>query len=155
MKKRRYKQGIYKVKNPSKYLGSATSKEATAIYRSSWEHVAFQYLDSAPNILKWGSELVVIPYHFRLDVVGKMRRYYMDLYFEDKLGQHLIEIKPKGKADFNKIKKTKNERYISEYIQNIDKWNAASIYAKERGMTFQIWTEDHIKEIKNRIILYK
>ena len=150
-----YKQGIYKVKNTSKYIQSTTAKTNTAVYRSSWERIAFIYLDNNKEISRWGSECVVIPYKFRLDTGDKIRRYYMDLIFEDKYGVHLVEIKPKFKTDINKIKNMKNKRFLIEYVQNVDKWRYANEYAIKNNMKFTIWTEDHIDELKRRLSVYK
>lgn len=152
---RKYKQGVYHIKNTEKYIGSQTSNEMTAIYRSSWEKIAFIYLDHNPNILKWGSECVVVPYKYRLDTTPKVRKYYIDIFFMDKFGKHLIEIKPKNQTDFNKIKRSKNKKNIIEYIKNVDKWNYAQVFAKENDMMFKIWTEEHINELKRQISIYK
>jgi hypothetical protein len=151
----RYKQGIYNITNISKYIQSSTAKSNTAIYRSSWERIAFMYLDNNNSIKRWGSECVVIPYRFRLDKKDKLRKYYIDLIFEDSYGVHLVEIKPKFKTDINKIKNMKNERFLIEYVKNIDKWKYANEYAKQNNMKFTIWTEDHITELKRRLSVYK
>ena len=47
----------------------------------------------------------------------------------------------------NQIKKQldKSKRYIGEamtYVKNMNKWEAANNYAKDRGWEFQIWTEE-------------
>lgn len=139
---KRWKQGIYTIKNPNKYLGSTTSKGITAVYRSSWERIAFEYLDKCNNVISWGSERVVVPYHFSID--NKVHRYYIDLYFETNDGRFLIEIKPKSKL----TRPGKGTKDRVEYIRNIDKWKSAKAYSKSIGATFSIWTEDTINNLK-------
>ena len=33
------------------------------------------------------------------------------------------------------------------YVKNMNKWEAADQYAKDRGWSFQIWTEDTLYEM--------
>jgi len=87
-----WKQGKYEAKNPDKYKGSLP-----IIYRSSWEHRVFYFLDHNPSILEWASESIVIPYVYQLD--NKQHRYFIDVNFivNDRHGnqkRYLIEIKP-------------------------------------------------------------
>ena len=69
-------QGKFKPKNPSKYKGDPTN----IVYRSSWELKLMMYLDTHPNVLKWGSEEIVIPYESPVD--GRMHRYFPDFFVE-------------------------------------------------------------------------
>ena len=85
-------QGKYVVQEATKYVGK---KEPT--YRSSWELAFMRMCDNHPNITKWASENVKIPYRSPLD--GKYHNYVPDfmVQYTDKNGsQHveLIEIKP-------------------------------------------------------------
>ena len=85
--------GRYSVKNPSKYEGDPTK----VIYRSLWERHAFKWCDDNPNIIKWSSEEVVIPYLYEVD--KKYHRYFMDLKLSTKQGKtFLVEIKPDGQT---------------------------------------------------------
>jgi len=130
--------GRYVVKHKSKYAGSADK----VIYRSMWERYAFTWCDNNPNIKKWSSEEVVIPYLW--DVDKRYHRYFMDLKIVFKDGKTiLVEIKPAKETEPPK-RPDKSKRYINEsltYVKNMNKWKAANEYAKDRGWTFQIWTE--------------
>lgn len=145
-------QGKFKPKNPSKYKGDSTN----IIYRSSWELKLMMYLDSHPNVLKWGSEEIIIPYESPID--GRMHRYFPDFFVEQinkdgKKEKILIEVKPKAQtiAPNPSAKLTPkgmlNRRYINEvmtYGVNQAKWNSARNYCLDRGWTFTIMTEDDI-----------
>ena len=55
----------------------------------------------------------------------------------------LVEIKPKKETEPPK-RPDKSRRYINEsltYVKNMNKWQAANDYCKDRGWEFQIWTE--------------
>jgi hypothetical protein len=150
-----YVQGIYQVKHPEKYIGQIDASHPR--YLSSYELKTFEFFDNHKSVLKWGSECVVIKYKnpTKLDSNGnpKTCRYIIDLYCEyiDKQGQvvkELIEIKPT--KDLKKPKKSgrkKQQTYIKEqmtYIQNLAKWQAATAYAKQRGLQFRVITEKDI-----------
>ena len=77
-------KGRFKPKHYNKYKGDPTK----IIYRSLWERRFMKYCDDNPNILKWSSEEVVIPY--RLDD-GSFHRYFPDFMIEyrDKDGELL------------------------------------------------------------------
>ena len=85
----KYKQGIYKPINGNKFIGN------TATYRSGLELRFFRFCDYNPNIIKWSSESIVVPYISPLD--GKVHRYFVDNYIMVKEGNaikiYLIEIK--------------------------------------------------------------
>ena len=63
-----YSQGKFQVKNPEKYVG-----KGVPTFRSSWEHVFMSFCDNNPNILKWASESIKIPY--RNPLTGKQTIY--------------------------------------------------------------------------------
>ena len=52
-----FRQGIYTVKNPGKYVGKGAPR-----YRSGWELTFMMFLDSNDNIMQWASESITIPY---------------------------------------------------------------------------------------------
>ena len=55
----------------------------------------------------------------------------------------LVEIKPDKETRIPTGSK-KTKRYLNEsftYVKNINKWEAANAYAKDRGWRFVIWTE--------------
>jgi len=54
-----------------------------------------------------------------------------------------VEIKPEKETN-PPVGNRRTKRYITEgytYIKNMNKWEAANEYAKDRGWEFQIWTE--------------
>ena len=137
--------GKYKVKNISKYRGDPDK----IVYRSSWEKACFNWCDQNPDIKYWSSEEVVVPYKY--DVDKKYHRYFVDL----KIGYNdgrtiLVEIKP-DKETAPPKRPDKSKRYIGEaltYVKNMNKWEAANSFAKDRGWEFQIWTEKTLREMK-------
>lgn len=143
--------GRYRVKNLQKYVGNPSAVR----YRSLWERQVFRWLDDNKNVLSWNSEEVVIPYRCKTD--NKLHRYFMDLYVKFNDGKtYLIEIKPKKQTQPPKQPSRKSKKYLNEvmtYVKNQSKWTAAESYAKDRGMIFQIWTEDTIKGLGIKLIL--
>jgi hypothetical protein len=144
-KNKNFVQGIFKPKNPNKYIGS------TPVYRSMMELKAFRYLDNNPNVLSWSSESVVVPYISPTD--GKMHRYFVDLVAKLKskdgsIKKILIEVKPEKQTkppveSINKKQKTiLYERY--HYAINSAKWEAAQKWCKNKGYTFIILSEKHL-----------
>jgi hypothetical protein len=148
---RSYK-GRFVPKNLSKYIGNPTN----IVYRSSWELKLMEFLDSQPNVLKWCSEEVVIPYYNPVD--GKMHRYFMDFFvlYKNAMGQEvrkLIEVKPYAQTIPPKkpLKMTKSyKRAVIAYATNQAKWKAARLFCEQKDMIFDIFTEYHlgIKELK-------
>lgn len=137
--------GRYKPKNLKKYKGDPDK----IVYRSSWEKAAFVWCDQNPNIKYWSSEETVIPYRWQVD--KKMHRYFVDLKITFTNGKTiLVEIKPQKETELPK-RPDKSKRYIGEamtYVKNMNKWEAANEYAKDRGWEFQIWTEETLHEMK-------
>jgi hypothetical protein len=136
--------GRYQVKNPKKYAGDYTK----VIYRSLWERNVFRWCDDNPKVKKWSSEEIVVPYFY--DVDKKYHRYYVDLKIVMEGKTLLVEIKPE-KETTPPTGQRKTKQYINEgltYIKNMNKWEAASSYAKDRGWDFQIWTEKTLQEMK-------
>lgn len=137
--------GRYKVKNIKKYSGDPDK----VVYRSSWEKACFQWCDTNPNVVKWSSEEVVVPYKWDID--KKMHRYFVDLKITFKDNKTLlVEIKP-DKETAPPKRPDKSKRYIGEamtYVKNMNKWEAANNYAKDRGWEFQIWTEETLYSMK-------
>ena len=136
--------GLYKVKNRQKYKGDASK----VVYRSLWEKAVFQWCDNNPKVRNWSSEEVIVPYFYEVD--KKYHRYFVDMkiVFDDKT--LLVEIKPEKETRPPEGKR-KTKQYISEgltYIINMNKWEAANEFAKDRGWEFQIWTEKTLQEMK-------
>jgi len=135
--------GRYKVININKYKGDFTK----VVYRSLWEKYVFQWCDNNTNVKEWSSEEVVIPYYY--DVDKKYHRYFVDLKIITKEKTMLVEIKP-AKETEPPIGEKRTKKYINEgltYIKNMNKWEAANEYAKDRGWEFQIWTEKTLQEM--------
>lgn len=137
----KYKQGLYTPINVEKYLGDPTKVR----YMSSWELRMFQFLDNNPNILKWGSEEIKIPYIKPTD--KKVHMYWPDFFiiYKDKQGrikQELIEVKP--------LKQTKPPRKNASmyekltYAVNCSKWQAAAEWCKQNNVEFRLLTEKQI-----------
>lgn len=143
-------KGKYKPQNPKKYVGNIEDIK----YRSLWERRFMVYCDTNTNITKWGSEVIKIPYVSPLD--GRRHNYLVDFIIEslDKEGipsVSLIEIKPKKQCKEPKQKENATKRQKSNYIYeakmwavNQEKWEAATLFAKERGWKFIVLTEDDI-----------
>jgi len=145
----KYHQGHYRPKNPKKYMGDSTK----IVYRSSWEAKAMRFFDNHPDITKWASEELVIPYVHPMD--NRMHRYFPDFLIErinkDRVKQIiLIEVKPLQQILGPKPQKGKNltskkkQRMLNEAI-NAEvisaKRKAAEAYCKKRGWTFMFMTE--------------
>jgi hypothetical protein len=139
---RKYKQGVLRLKNPSKYAGDPTK----VIYRSSWEKKFQQWLDSSKRVLRWGSEEIAIPYFNPVD--KETHRYFPDFFVELLLdGQrkrYIIEIKPHSECLQPKRPRSITEGYLRKlntYVVNQSKWVAASEFAGRNGMEFKVFTE--------------
>lgn len=136
-------KGSYRVENPKKYKGNIND----VIYRSSWELKFMKWCDVNPNIIEWGSEIIVIPYKSPVD--NKIHRYFVDFYIkvQEKDGiekKYLIEIKPEKFTKPPAIPEKKTKRFIEEvftYGINQSKWKTASQFCEDRGMKFLVLTE--------------
>jgi len=148
--KSRFKQGVYKCKNPQKYKGNAKN----IIFRSSWELKCFYYFDNNVNVLEWCSEELPIPYVNPLD--KKVHRYFIDLWCRFKssdgtIKKALIEIKPYAETQKPKMPTRITEAYkvkCATYIINQAKWQAAQEFCNKNGIEFKIWTERTLKNLK-------
>ena len=144
----KFHQGKYTVKNKYKYVGDISN----VVYRSGWEKKVFLMLDNNSNILKWGSELMPIPYYSKVD--QKTRRYYPDVFvkYKDKNGEiitDVIEVKPFKETQPPKKTGGKNskKRYLSAcvtYQRNQDKWESCNEWCKKQGFNFRLMTENEI-----------
>ena len=140
----KYKQGIFKPVNESKYKGSMP-----VIYRSSLELKLMCWLDNNDKITSWGSESIVVPYISPKD--NRTHRYFVDFNFtiirnNNEVKKYLVEVKPASQTKPPKQKKN-TKTYIYESVQyavNSAKWEAAQIWCKKHGYEFVIFTEKHI-----------
>jgi len=117
-------------------------------FRSSWEMEAFKFCDNNPNVLKWSSEEIVIPYTKPAANGGfRPAKYTPDLYMEyvKNNGTHckdLIEIKPHRQTKPSRSKNTKNKMFENQiHFVNQLKWDAARNWCKGKGITFRVITE--------------
>lgn len=135
-------KGRYQVKNPKKYKGDHTK----VYYRSSWELKFFNYCDRNPDIVKWSSEEIVIPYKSPID--GRYHRYFPDIWMKTSKGKvYLIEIKPFKETQEPKKRSRITKQYLNEvktYGININKWKAAQEYCADRQWEFKIITEHEL-----------
>jgi len=145
-KYKQFQQGIYKPVNPTKYVGVTHPK-----YRSSYELKFFRWVDSNPNVVKWGSESISIPYISPVD--NRIHHYYPDNLVQIREGEvvtnYIIEIKPSKQVAPPETKNRKNQkRMIFEQVQyaiNTAKWSAAKQWCDKAGFKFIILTENELK----------
>jgi hypothetical protein len=140
-----YAQGLYRVQNPQKFVGSAAPK-----YRSSWELAFMRMCDNHPNVLKWASENVKIPY--MNPITGKWTNYVPDfmIQYVDKNGQQhveLIEIKPSSQTTMENARRTSDKLSVAV---NSAKWTAAQEWCARKGIRFKVINEQHIFHTKRK-----
>ncbi len=140
VKNSKYRQGYFIPKNKDKFIGSK------AIYRSGLELKFFRFCDDNINVIKWGSENVIVPYISPVD--GRVHRYIIDCYVVIKEGnkttKYLVEIKPYKQTIIPTTKYKKKEHLLYEqkqYSVNVAKWEHARKYCQKNGMNFLIITE--------------
>ena len=134
-----FQQGEYQVINKSKYAGTKPP-----YYRSSWELAFCRMCDNHPNIIKWASENLKIPYQNPL--TGKHTVYVPDFMIQyiDKNGkQHveLIEIKPSTQTTMENAKSKKDQASV---VLNAAKWTAAQEWCQRKGIKFKVINEQQI-----------
>ena len=143
-------KGRYFPTNPKKYKGNPNQ----IIYRSLWERQFFRWCENNDDVIRWGSETVVIPYICKTD--GKGHRYFMDVKVKFNSGKtYLIEIKPEIQTKPPKQQSRKTKKYIKEvmtYAKNISKWEQAEKYCQHRGWEFKIFTEKEFKSLGIRLL---
>jgi TnsA endonuclease N terminal len=139
-------KGFFRPKHPSKYKGDPSN----IVYRSLWELRFMMYLDGHPNVLKWASEEIVIPYRSPID--GKVHRYFPDFWvkLKSQAGKEeiqLIEIKPEKQTRPPQIQQRTTKKYLNEVVTwgvNEAKWKAAKQYCDEKNWQFKIFTEKEL-----------
>jgi hypothetical protein len=134
-----FRQGFYEVKNPQKYVGRGKPK-----YRSGWEFTFMLFLDNNDHILQWASESISIPY--RNPLTGKMSTYVPDFLVtyrnrDNTMRAELIEIKPRKQS---LIEEKQSQRDRAQVAINYAKWDAATKWARQNGLTFRVINEDQI-----------
>jgi hypothetical protein len=158
-----YRQGYYKVRNLSKYVGDPTK----IIYRSSWEYRFCKFCDDNEAVLRWSSEPLGIKYicpieELKAPGTRKERTYYVDFYMRsirDGIERdYLVEIKPEsslhkpvfeGKATHKRL--LQFNKAAETWITNAAKFEAARSYAKNIGYHFIVVTEEFLfKEYRGK-----
>jgi hypothetical protein len=136
----RFSQGVYKIKNPEKYVGGRMPT-----YRSSWEFTFMTFCDNNPSIQQWSSEPLKIPY--RDPLTGKQTVYVPDfliIYLDKNMKKHaeLVEIKPANQTLKERV--GKNPYNQAQFVKNQAKWAAASNWCKQNGVGFRVLNETDI-----------
>lgn len=113
-----------------------------------------RWLDYNPDIVKWSSEEVVIPYISPID--DRVHRYFIDFKVTFKNGLVLlVEVKPHYQTQKPIMKKGKRKTtFLAEaqtYGVNWAKWKTAERYAEERGWQFAVFTEHTLKSLGIKI----
>ena len=134
-----FRQGIYEVKNASKYAGKGKPR-----YRSGWEMTFCMFCDNNENILQWAVEPVRIPY--RNPITGKMTMYVPDFIVvyrapNNSTKAELIEIKPRNQSVIEGKMKDSQRAIVAV---NYAKWAAAQQWAKQNGLSFRVLNESDI-----------
>ena len=140
MAAKRFKQGYYVLKHPEKYMGDPNK----VIYRSSWELNLHTFFDNNTRIIKWGSEIIKIPYIKPTD--NRIHTYYPDYYIEyintdGEIIKELIELKPLSQT---KQPRTKGKQNLYEnlmFVVNVAKWQSAEHWCRINGVKWRIATE--------------
>jgi hypothetical protein len=140
-------EGKFFPKNLDKYIGDPDK----IIYRSNLEYNAFVFCDNNAFVLRWGSEIIKIPYMKPYpDGTYKPSIYYPDIYVEfinkDKeIKKVLLEVKPEKFINKSKSKKRKTaivENYT--YMINMIKAEAARKWCASRGIEYRFAIEKNI-----------
>lgn len=136
----KFSKGIYKVNNPEKYVGSKLPT-----YRSSWEFTFMSFCDHNPSVQQWSSEPIKIPYKDPL--TGKQTVYVPDfliIYIDKNMKKHaeLVEIKPAKQTLKERVGKNPYDQ--AQYVKNMAKWQAASLWCQQNGIKFRIINETDI-----------
>ncbi len=139
-----YKQGYFKPKYPSKYCGNPCK----IVFRSGWERMFMIWCDITRQVVKWGSEELVIPYQSPVD--GQTHRYFVDfvVYIQtpDGVQKYCVEIKPFAQTQPPKMPRKKSliesyQKSVETFAVNQAKWKYAEDFCNKHGMKFIVLTE--------------
>lgn len=128
------KQGAYFLVNPKKSLNNLQTFNNRPFikYRSALEADIMRFLDYDKNVVKWGYELVIIPY---INIEGKKSKYVVDFVVYlvgDRV--ELWEGKPLNIAEH----KTTDPLLQRECDNNDLKWDAARNFSNANGFVFRV-----------------
>jgi hypothetical protein len=132
-------------RNPEKYIGDADN----IIARSSWEVKMFNWCDTNPQVIKYCSEELIIPYMSPVD--KKMHKYFPDLVMEvqdnNKITtRYVVEIKPFKETIPPKTSKKSQQLFeaTKTFVVNSAKWAAADQWCVKNNFKFIILTEKEL-----------
>lgn len=108
-----------------------------------------KWADTHPDVLKYSSEELIIPYISPVD--QKQHRYFVDFLIMVKtrsgeIKKYAVEVKPEAQTVPPKTRNKK--RLVTEtmtYAVNQAKWKAADQFCKSKGIDFIVLTEKHLK----------
>ena len=108
-------QGLFTPRHPDKYVGDLTKIR----FMSSWELHMDQFLDNNPNILRWSSEEISVPYIKPTD--GKVHKYWPDYWVEYKnkkgdIVSEIWEVKPAAQIAAPKSRGKKKKTQVRESL---------------------------------------
>ena len=101
--------------------------------------------DEHPNVYKWASESIKIPY--RNPFTGKYTVYVPDFFivYNDKNGKkhaEMVEVKPAAQTTMERAGRSMAKK--KQVILNQAKWEAASAYAKQNKIRFRAVSEEDL-----------
>lgn len=146
--------GDFTPQNPDKYVGDVSD----IVFRSKWEYKFCYYCDIEERIKQWSSEHIKIPYDAMVKGEYISKTYAPDFWIQventkGELEEYLIEVKPEKQTKEPEepkkqtLKSIQNYEYrLREYVQNLNKWEAAVKYCEKRGMTFYLLTEKYFED---------
>lgn len=134
-----YHQGTFKPTHPEKVINTGPIR-----VMSGWELKVDMFLDTNPNIIKWGSEIIKIPYYNPLK--KRQSIYIPDYYVQVLTSKGIIknviyEVKPASQTFISKAKSFHNKCAL---LVNRFKWKAALDFCNKHGIEFKILTEEQI-----------
>lgn len=139
----RFKQGYINPKSCKKLYESQKNKPI--IYRSSYEKIFIEYLESSKSVESWGSECIGIKYIDKFD--NTEHEYFPDYVAKINGVTHIFEVKP-YKQCIPPDKNLPRDSYTwRTYIKNLSKWEATKRFCVQNNMVFKIITEHTINKI--------
>lgn len=133
--------------NPEKYIGNPSA----IIFRSGWEKAFMHWCDITSQVVKWGSEEIIIPYRSPID--NEQHRYFVDFVVfiknKENVQKYIVEIKPYAQTKPPKLPKKQSliENYkksLETYSINQAKWKYANEYCNKMGYKFIVLTEKEL-----------
>jgi len=139
-------QGYFPLNECKKYQG-----KGPIIYRSSWERKFCLYCERNPEIEYWSSESFSIKYFSPLD--KKYHNYFPDYVVRLRSGKtFIVEVKPKAQLVKPEPPKRKTPKSLQSFkwlyetwVINMCKKSAAEEFAKTKGWSYLLVTEDFFK----------